>query len=91
MTLVSFWKHFEKAWSSYHNYFDLFSIAFGLQINHAKSVAFWIGGEKESRLIWIEEFRWTWASSEAISKLFDTPFGLSLGSADVDNFLLKKV
>jgi hypothetical protein len=29
--------------------FDIFSIASGLQINHAKFVAFWIGGRKESR------------------------------------------
>jgi len=27
---------------------DLFSITFGLQINHAKSIAFWIRGRTES-------------------------------------------
>lgn len=88
MTLVSLWKHLEKAWSNYHNYFDLFSIASGLQINHVKSVAFWIEGRKESRPTWTKEFRWTF---EAIFKLFGMPFGLSLGSVNVDSFLLKKV
>lgn len=28
---------------------DLFNITFGLKINHAKSIAFWMGGIKESR------------------------------------------
>jgi len=55
------------------------------------STPFWIGGRKESSLASIEEFRWTWASSEAISKLIGTSFGLSLGSTNVDYFLLEKV
>jgi hypothetical protein len=28
---------------------DLFSITFGLQINHVNSITFWIGGRKENR------------------------------------------
>jgi hypothetical protein len=68
--------------------FDIFSIASGLQINHAKYVVFWIEGRKESRpACKKEEFRWTWASSEAISKLLNTLFGLSFSSANVHKFL----
>lgn len=70
---------------------DLFNIASNFQINHVKFIAFQIRGRKESRLTWTEEFKWTWASSKAISNLLGMLFGLSLCLTYVDNFLLKKV
>jgi hypothetical protein len=42
------------------------------QINHTKSAAFWIGGKKEIRTTWNDEFKWTLAPHEAISKLCGT-------------------
>lgn len=63
---------------------DWFNNAYTFQINHTKSIAFWIGGKKEILSTWTYEFKWTWAPHEAISKLLGTPFELSLSLANVD-------
>jgi hypothetical protein len=51
---------------------NLLSNVFYLQINHTKLAAFWIGGKKETRPTWNDEFKWTWAPHEAIFKLHGT-------------------
>jgi hypothetical protein len=42
-------KAFRKGMIWLAQLFDLFNITFGLQINHVKLIAFWIGGRKKSR------------------------------------------
>jgi hypothetical protein len=41
-----------------------FSHAFGLELNNAKTMAFWIGNKKETRPGWTKEFNWTCASPD---------------------------
>jgi len=65
----------------------LFHNTFGLQINHAMSIAFWIWRKKEIKMVGEKKFKWTWAQLEANSKLFDISFQLSLGSTNGNTYI----
>ncbi len=41
-----------------------FSHAFGLELNNAKTMAFWIGNKKETKTRWTQEFNLTCASPD---------------------------
>jgi hypothetical protein len=43
--------------------------------------------EKGNQNGWGKKFKWTWAPLEAISKLFDISFQLSLGSTNGNTYI----
>ena len=67
-----------------------FSLASGLLINWAKSGAYW-EGRNRLRPAWAQNYGWTWEPKGRISKLLGSPFGLSITTADIDQFLLGKL
>ena len=76
--------------SSLVNILHSFSSASGLLINWAKSGAYWIGRTGQLPA-WAHTFGWAWVPEGNISKLLGTPFGLSLSTIDVDQFLIDKI
>ncbi len=54
-------------------------------------MAFWLGGKGNDKLEWTQAFGWMWVFQDMISKLLGSPFGLFLGFANVNNFLLEKI
>lgn len=72
------------------NLLNTFSSASGLTINWSKSGAYWVGRNRQP-LDWALTFGWTWVPDGNITKLLGTPFGLSLATTDIDQFLIAKV
>lgn len=72
------------------NILQSFSLASGLLINWAKSGAYW-QGRNAQRPAWSQNFGWSWIPEGNLSKLLGSPFGLSISTADIDNFLVDKV
>jgi hypothetical protein len=54
-------------------------------------MAFWLGGKGSDKLEWTQAFGWMWVFQDMISKHLGSPFGLSLGCASVNKFLLEKI
>ena len=65
-----------------------FKLASGLEINWAKSHAYWYSTNPKPN--WLEDLGWQWAREGDLLKLLGTPFGLDLTTEDVDSFLLKR-
>jgi hypothetical protein len=70
---------------------DSFSIASGLHLNWEKSSAYWWKHGGEPRPQWTSQFQWRWAGENEVGKLLGTPFGLSLSSSQVDQFLVDRI
>lgn len=66
-----------------------FRVASGLVINWHKSVAYWFSDKEPPD--WTVEFDCQWAQSKNLSKILGSPFGIQLDTADVDQFLVKKI
>jgi hypothetical protein len=67
-----------------------FSSGSGLTLNWEKSGAyFWAAGSSQ-RPDWTNQFQFQWVSEHNLSKLLGTPFGISLSSQDVNDFLLTR-
>lgn len=55
-----------------------FGIAFGLEVNWHKNVAYWCG--RGTPTGWVQNYQWKWVAVEDLSKLLDTfwfIFGIS--------------
>lgn len=76
--------------SSLVNILNYFSFASGLLINWSKSGAYWVS-RNGLPPAWAHTFSWTWVPEGNISKLLGTPFGLSISTVDVDQFLIAKI
>jgi hypothetical protein len=59
-----------------------------LLINWSKSLAYWFSHRKPPD--WLHTSRGPWAVDGTLSKLLGTPFGLSLQTQDVNQFLYDK-
>lgn len=69
---------------------EVFSRAFGMEINWHKSCAYWID-RLTPKPTWLKQYNWPWAEENKLSKLLGTPFGLNLQILDVYQFLIKKI
>jgi hypothetical protein len=69
---------------------EKFSVASELTINWEKMMAYFWSRGNPPRPAWTRPLNWRWAEQQDISKLLGTPFGLSLSSAAVDQFLLER-
>lgn len=61
-----------------------FGIAFGLDINWHKSVAYFCGRGRPPR--WVGKYQWKWVANGDLSKLFAMPFGLNSNYKMLTNF-----
>lgn len=66
---------------------NTFCLATGLVLNWSKSSGYWKSGHTVGRPAWTEDLGITWASNDSVSKLLGAPFGLSLTTHDVNEFL----
>lgn len=73
------------------NILDSFCLASGLVLNWHKSCGYWKHGPDLNRPDWTNDLNITWIDDNCISKLLGTPYGLSIASQDVDEFLLGRV
>jgi hypothetical protein len=60
-------------------------------INEQKSAAYYWHPRRKDRPGWTDQFNWQWATADDITKLLGSPFGLTLSTRDVDQFLIEKV
>lgn len=65
-----------------------FGLAYGLEINWHKSIAYWYGQGTPPQ--WVEKYYWKWAANRNMSKLLGTPFGLHLELQSVDKFMVNR-
>jgi hypothetical protein len=70
---------------------DSFCLASGLVLNWLKSCGYWKDKEGWGQLTWTDQLGVSWADGNGMSKLLGAPFGISLSTADVDDFLLEKL
>lgn len=68
---------------------DDFGLATGLKINRGKCVLYWYGPGVPPQ--WLGSFGCAIAVLGALSKLLGTPFGITLETANVDEFLANKI
>lgn len=66
-----------------------FGLATGLEINRSKCGLYWFGNDPPPR--WLASFGCSIAPPGTLSKLLGTPFGVSLATTDVDQFLAGKI
>ena len=71
------------------NILHSFTLALGLLHNWSKSGAYW-AGRNDIPLGWVHNFGWSWEAEGSMSKLLGTPFGLSIATIDIDQFLIDK-
>ena len=72
------------------NILHAFTSASGLLLNWTKSGAYWAGRNAQPPN-WANQFGWTWEEGGRVSKLLGTPFGLSIATNDLDEFLIDKI
>lgn len=66
------------------------SLATCFGINWNEFAAYWQSPFR-AKPTWLNIFKWKWAQERDLPKLFETAFGLSLNTWDVDNFLKNKI
>lgn len=64
-----------------------FCLASDLVLNSTKSNGYWKSPNSPIRPDWTNDLGVTWASNEEVSKLLGAPFGLSLSTSNVNDFL----
>lgn len=69
---------------------DTFCIASGLVINWNKSSGHWECKDSLFRPPWTDYLGIKWADDNEVGKLLGAPFGMTLTSGDIDNFLYEK-
>jgi hypothetical protein len=70
---------------------ETFCMASGLVLNWQKSSGHWKSRMEPIRPLWTNHLGVTWIEEEDISKLLGAPFGMSLSSRDVNEFLYEKI
>jgi hypothetical protein len=70
---------------------ETFCAASGLVLNWSKSSGHWKHHQTLFRPQWTENLGITWAEEEDVGKLLGTPFGLSLTSGDINDFLYEQI
>lgn len=66
-----------------------FGLAFGMEINWHKSMAYW--WSSGALLSWVENYQWKWVANGYLFKLLDIPFGLEIKLHDVDHFIVVSI
>lgn len=67
--------------------FETFCLPPGLVLNWTKSNGYWKCDSTAGRFAWRDHLGIAWAENDSVSKLLGAPFGLSLTTANVDEFL----
>jgi hypothetical protein len=70
---------------------DTFSAASGLLLNWTKSCAYWWSTNQNQRPLWTARFPWRWVCEEEVTLLLGSPFGVTLTTEQVDQFLVERV
>jgi exonuclease III len=70
---------------------ETFCAASGLVLNWGKSSGHWKSHRTMFRPQWTEHLGVTWAEEEDVGKLLGAPFGLSLTSGDINDFLYERI
>jgi hypothetical protein len=68
-----------------------FSEVSGLTLNWSKSRAYWWSSHRGPRPLWTTRFQWLWARDEELTTLLGSPFGLTLSTEQVDQFLVERI
>ena len=71
------------------NILTTFKSASGLEINWAKSSAYWCCDIDKPP--WLEDVGWSWAREKDLSKLLGTSFGVDLDTGDIGSFLINRI
>lgn len=70
---------------------DVFCRATGLLINWTKSSGYWKYSTNNERPPWTNDLGITWANNADVSKLLGAPFGMTLKSKGIDDYLVNRV
>jgi hypothetical protein len=70
---------------------DMFNTVSGLTLNWTKSCAYWWSANRGQRPLWTSRFPWRWVQEEEVTMLLGSPFGISLSTEQIDQFLVERI